>query len=332
MTQPSTVPAATPTSTGPVRPRRHPIKVWYRAIRVFSFTASITPILVGSALALVDGDVDGWRDVALIVAMLFASMAVHAGCNLGNDYYDYRRGIDDHIGAHDDPERIGPAGVIQDRSLTPAQVFRGMIVAFAIGTVIGLGIVWATGWPIFVLALVCLALAFLYTGGPKPLGYIALGEITVFVTMGLAMIMGSYYVLSEEVSWRSFGVALPLGLLVTAILHGNNLADVESDRRAGKVTVANSVSRGVGNLEYIVLVYGAWVALVALVVANPDLWPTLLAFGALPAGLGAVRLYVSETAQPVLRRGVRLSAGVHLRFGLLMVGGLLIAWAIRGLT
>ncbi len=317
--------AAQSSTRVPDRPRQSPFRVWYRAIRVFSFTASITPILVGSALALVDGDIDSPGAVALVIAMLLASMAVHAGCNLGNDYYDYRRGIDAHIGAHDDPEHIGPAGVIQDRSLTPAQVFRGMIVAFAIGTAIGLGIVWATGWPIFLLALACLALAFLYTGGPKPLGYIALGEITVFVTMGLAMIMGSYYVLSAEVSWRSFGVALPLGLLVTAILHGNNLADIESDRRAGKITVANSVSRSVGNLEYIVLVYGAWVALVGLVVTNTDLWPTLLAFGALPSGLQAVRLYVSETAQPILRRGVRLSAGVHLRFGLLMVVGLVVS-------
>ena len=327
MTSPVTTSRATGTGD-PGRPRQSPVRVWYRAIRVFSFTASITPILVGSSLALVDGDIDSWGAIALVVAMLLASMAVHAGCNLGNDYYDYRRGIDAHIGAHDDPEHIGPAGVIQDRSLTPAQVFRGMIVAFAIGTVIGLGIVWATGWPIFVLALVCLALAFLYTGGPKPLGYIALGEITVFVTMGLAMIMGSYYVLSDDVSWRAFGVALPVGLLVTAILHGNNLADVDSDRSAGKVTIANSVSRSVGNLEYIVLVCGAWVALVALVLTNTDLWPTLLAFGALPAGLRAVRLYVSETAQPVLRRGVRLSAGVHLRFGLTMAVGLVIAAAI----
>ncbi len=328
MTGPTRTAPASTNAEVPGRPRPSPIRVWYRAIRVFSFTASITPILVGSALALVDGDLDSWGAIALVVAMLLASMAVHAGCNLGNDYYDFRRGIDAHIGAHDDPTHIGPAGVIQDRSLTPTQVFRGMIVAFAIGTIIGLGIVWATGWPIFVLALACLALAFLYTGGPKPLGYIALGEITVFVTMGLAMIMGSYYVLSDDVSWRAVGVALPLGLLVTAILHGNNLADIDSDRAAGKITIANSVGRSAGNLEYIALVYGAWVALIGLVLTNTDLWPTLLAFGALSAGLKAVRLYVSETAPPVLRRGVRLSAGVHLRFGLLMTAGLVIAAAI----
>ncbi len=320
-TPPTAIPAP---SSGPA----NPVRTWLRAIRIFSFTASITPILVGSSLALLDGHIDGGRAITLVIAMLLASVAVHAGCNLGNDYYDYRRGIDADVGAGSDPKTTGPAGVIQDRSLTPEQVFGGMLVAFALATVIGIGIVIATGWPILVLALVCLALAFLYTGGPKPLGYIALGEVTVFVTMGLAMIQGSYYVLSGEVTWRSFGVALPLALLVTAILHGNNIADMATDRAAGKITVANALGRSAANAEYVVLVAGAWVAVVGLVILQPDLWPTLLTFAAVPTGVGVIRLYLTESSRPALRFGVRRSAGLHLRFGLLMLAGLLIATGI----
>ena len=319
MTRPSAArPAPSPAPTNAVR-------TWIRAIRIFSFTASITPILVGSALALLDGYVDGPRAVMLVVAMLIASVAVHAGCNLGNDYYDYRRGIDADVGAGSDPKTTGPAGVIQDRSLTPGQVYRGMIVAFALATGIGIGIVLATGWPILILALVSLVLAFLYTGGPRPLGYIALGEVTVFVTMGLAMIQGSYYVLSGEVTWRSFGVALPLALLVTAILHGNNIADMETDRAAGKITVANALGRRAANVEYVALVGGAWVAVVGVIIFQPDLWPLLLTFAAVPAGAGVVRLYLTGTERQALRFGVRRSAGLHLRFGLLTLAGLLIA-------
>jgi 1,4-dihydroxy-2-naphthoate polyprenyltransferase len=316
----------------PSVPGRGWLRTWLRAIRVFSFTASITPILLGSSLALFDGHLDSPRAIALVLAMLLASVAVHAGCNLGNDYYDYRRGIDADVGASSDPKTTGPAGVIQDRSLTPKQVFRGMLVAFGAGTVIGLGIVVATGWPIFVLALACLALAFLYTGGPKPLGYVALGEVTVFLTMGLAMIMGSYYVLSDEVTWRAFGVALPLSLLVTAILHANNVADMATDRAAGKVTVANLLGRRAANAELLALVGGAWVALVVLVVAEPRLWPTLLAFAAVPKAVEIARLYVSDAPRPRLRFGVRMTAGLHGRFGLLMVAGLLVATAIDRLT
>ncbi|HEV2527263.1 MAG TPA: 1,4-dihydroxy-2-naphthoate octaprenyltransferase [Thermomicrobiales bacterium] len=321
----TTPPTALP---APSRGPANPVRTWLRAIRIFSFTASITPILVGSALALLDGHIDGPREVALVVAMLLASVAVHAGCNLGNDYYDYRRGIDADVGTGSDPRTTGPAGVIQDRSLTPEQVFRGMIVAFALATVIGIVIVLATGWPILVLALICLALAFLYTGGPKPLGYIALGEVTVFVTMGLAMIQGSYYVLSGEVNWRSFGVALPLALLVTAILHGNNIADMATDRAAGKITVANALGRRAANIEYVALVAGAWVAVAVLVLLQRDLWPLLLTFAAIPAGAGVIGLYLTGTERPALRYGVRRSAGLHLRFGLLMVAGLLIATGV----
>lgn len=314
---------STPTGATP-----YLIRTWYRAVRVPSFTASVTPVMVGASLALVDGGLTDARGWLLLVAMLVASVAVHAGCNLGNDYYDWKRGIDPAAGSFGERPWDGPGGVIQDGSLTPRQILGGMIAVFVLATVIGLGIVAAAGWPIFVLALGCLALAFLYTGGPKPLGYIALGEVTVFLTMGLAMIMGSYGVLTGTVSWRAFGVALPLGLLVTAILHGNNIADIETDRAAGKVTVANAIGRVGANIEYAALVTGAYVAVIGLVLTNPDLWPVLLVFLSVPRALAAVRLYWIETTRFALRRGVRRSAGLHLQFGLLMAAGLLIAFVI----
>ena len=313
---------------GPAGASPGAVRTWFRAVRVPSFTASVTPILVGASLALVDGGLTDVRDWLLLIAMLVASVAVHAGCNLGNDYYDWKRGIDPAAGSFGERPWDGPGGVIQDGSLTPRQILGGMIAVFVLATVIGLGIVAAAGWPIFVLALGCLALAFLYTGGPKPLGYIALGELTVFLTMGLAMIMGSYGVLTGTVSWRAFGVALPLGLLVTAILHGNNIADIESDRAAGKVTVANAIGRPAANAEYTVLVAGAYLAVVGLVLANLDLWPVFLTFLSVPRGIAAVRLYRTETSRAMLRQGVRRSAGLHLQFGLLMAAGLVIAFMI----
>ena len=313
---------------GTAQPAPHLIRTWYRAVRVRSFTASVTPIMVGASLALVNGGLTDARGWLLLVAMLVASVAVHAGCNLGNDYYDWKRGIDPAAGSFGERPWDGPGGVIQDGSLTPRQILGGMIAVFVLATVIGLGIVAAAGWPIFVLALGCLALAFLYTGGPKPLGYIALGEVTVFLTMGLAMIMGSYGVLTGTVSWRAFGVALPLGLLVTAILHGNNIADIETDRAAGKVTVANAIGRVGANIEYAALVTGAYVGVIGLVLTNPDLWPALLVFLSVPRALAAVRLYRTETTRFALRQGVRRSAGLHLEFGLLLAAGLLIAFVI----
>jgi 1,4-dihydroxy-2-naphthoate octaprenyltransferase len=199
------------------------LKIWIQAMRFFSFTASIVPIAIGCALAIVDGEFSFW----LALVMLLAGCATHAGCNLANDYFDHVKGVDNAAS-------VGPSRVIQQRLLEPYEVRRGMIVAFAIATVLGLIVVIESGWPILIVALFSLAAAILYTGGPKPLGYMALGEVTVFVFMGLVMVMGAYYVLVDEINWRSFLVAAPIGFLSAAILHANDIRDIEPDQSAGK--------------------------------------------------------------------------------------------------
>jgi 1,4-dihydroxy-2-naphthoate polyprenyltransferase len=227
--------ATDPVSAGlTVPPRATPSRwrIWLQAVRYFSFTASAIPILIGSSLALVDREFDA----LLFLVMLAASIACHAGANLANDYFDHVKGIDT-------PESLGPSKVIQQSLLTPAEVRRGMIVAFAIATVLGLVIVAQTGWQILALALASLGAAYFYTGGPKPLGYIALGEITVLVFMGPVMIGGAYYVLAERLTWEVILASLPIGSLVAAILHANNVRDVDLDRRAGKVTLATLLVR-----------------------------------------------------------------------------------------
>src|SRR3954471_14877598 len=161
-------------------PRPSRLKIWMQAVRIFSFTASVIPIAAGAALALVDESFD----LLLLLVMLLAGIATHAGCNMANDYYDHKKGVDT-------PESIGPSRVIQQGLLSPAEVKRGMIIAFTIATLLGLIVVIAAGWPIFVVAILSLAAAFFYTAGPKPLGYIALGEVTVYLFMGLVMVMGS---------------------------------------------------------------------------------------------------------------------------------------------
>jgi 1,4-dihydroxy-2-naphthoate octaprenyltransferase len=300
-----------------VRPSR--IRIWIQAVRPFSFTASIAPIMVGTGLAAYHESFN----FVLFVAMLVASVLVHAGSNLANDYADHVRGIDTQ-------ESLGPSGVIQRGYLTPEQVRAGMVVCFGVATLIGFGIVAASDWKIFVLALVCLALAYLYTGGPRPLGYIALGEITVFVSMGLGIVMGSYYVYSGQLTWESFFVALPIALLVTAILHANNIRDIESDRQAGKVTLANALGRRAANWEYWLLVGLAYPSLLLLILADRGLWPaSVLPLFTLRAAIPLMGMYVSEQDQRQLSLGVRKTAGLHLQFGGLLAGGLLLAAAMR---
>jgi 1,4-dihydroxy-2-naphthoate polyprenyltransferase len=296
-------------------------RVWLQAVRVFSFTASVVPILVGSALAIYDRSFSLW----LCLVMVLASVACHAGANLANDYHDHRRGIDT-------AESLGPSKVIQQGLLSPAAVKRGMIVAFAVATLLGLVVVFATGWEILLLALASLAAAYLYTGGPKPLGYVALGEATVFLFMGPVMVGGAYYVLAERLTWPAVVASLPVGLLVAAILHANNVRDIELDRAAGKVTLATLLGRRRAAREYDLLVFGAYLATLLLVAVEPPLWPALLTLATLPIATRLARIEATATEPRDLNLVLRKTAGLHLRVGLLLTLGLLIAAAIDRLA
>ncbi len=290
------------------------LKIWFQAVRFFSFTASVVPIVVGSALALVDRQFDA----VLFAVMLVASVACHAGANLANDYFDDRKGIDND-------ESLGPSKVIQLGYLSSAQVLRGAIVALGIATVLGLYIVYETGWTILILALFSLAAAVLYTGGPKPLGYVALGEVTVFIFMGLVMVCGAYYVHTGHLTWQAVLLSLPVSALVAAILHCNNIRDIEFDHAAGKRTLASVFGRTWANREYAALVYGAYVAILALVVYDSSLWPVLVAFAALPVAIDLVRIVNGDSGPAELNKALRHTAGLHLRVGLALTTGLIVA-------
>jgi len=316
--------AATATVPGVPSPFAHfpaPVRAWLQAIRIFSFTASVIPILVGSALALVDDEFD----VSLFLLMLLASVACHAGANLANDYFDHRKGIDT-------PESLGPSKVIQQGLLTPEQVKRGMIIAFGIATAFGLLIVAQSGWQILALALASLAAAYLYTGGPKPLGYIALGELVVLIFMGPVMVVGAYYVLTGDVTATSVLVSLPIAMLVAVILHANNVRDIPLDRAAGKITLAILLGRRGATYEYWLLAGGAYLFTVVTVLTRPELWPVLLVFMTSPMAYRLCRNIAVGADAPALNRVLRATAGLHMRFGSLFALGLLLAAVIDRLS
>lgn len=290
---------------------------WLRAVRYHSFTASIIPILVGSALALIGGVVS-WP---LVIAMLIASVACHAGANMANDYFDHRKGVDNE-------RNLGPHKVIQLGLLTANQVRNGMISAFALATLVGVTIVFATDWRVFVLALASLGAAFFYTAGSKALGYVALGEVTVFLFMGPAMVCGAYYVLTGTVTWAALLVSIPIGALSAATLHANNIRDIEHDRAAGKATLATILGRERASTEYLVWIVASFVAVALTIAVEPSLWPLVLTALTVPGAARLVRLAYSAPDASTLNRLLRKTAGLHLQFGSLMTAGLLARLAL----
>lgn len=290
-------------------------EIWWRAIRPWSYTAAIIPVLLGASIAAYQGQLNVW----LLALALIGSIAIQAGTNLMNDYYDFRKGTDT-------PSVQGTGGALLRGDLTPRQIFIAGLVAFGIGAAIGLYLVSVTGPFIFWLGLFSVLCGYFYTAGPFALAYIGLGEIAVFIFMGPVMVVGSYYVQVQEVSLPVILAALPVSFLVAAILHANNLRDLESDRQNGKRTLATLLGRAGARIEYYVLIGGTYLSLLVLVLLGIAPWLTLICLVTLPLALRLIHIAATETEPKALQPVLRQTAALHLQFGVLLVTGWVIAW------
>lgn len=305
---------------------RQSLDVWYVALRPFTYPASIVPVLVGSAVAWYGGHAD-W---VLFLLTLFGSVAVQAGTNLANEYFDYVQGVDR-------ADSLGPAGVILEGKLRPRQVLWAAIVAFAFGTIVGLYIVAQVGWVILILGLASVLAAWFYTAKPVSLGYRGLGEPEVFIFMGPVTVVASYYVQARSLAWAPLLVSLPVALLVTAILHANNLRDIVQDNERHRLTWAVLACRRWGmeqgrvfsSLLYYAMLAGAYIILTGLVAAHAAPLPTLLTFLTIPQAYWLIRFVASGVEGKPLSRAVRGTARLQMSFGMTMTLGYLLAMLMR---
>ena len=303
-------------------PWRHTIKEsrmplvqkWWDAIRPWSYTAAIVPVLLGAAVAAHEVTIN-WL---LLVLALVGSIAIQGGTNLMNDYYDYKKGTDT-------PAVKGTGGALLRGDMTPEQIFRAGIIAFALGSVIGLYLVYTTGPFIFWLGLCSVAVGYFYTAGPFALAYVGLGELAVFIFMGPVMVLGSYYLQQPVIALPVIWAALPVSFVVAAILHANNLRDIDTDIINHKRTLATMLGRSGARIEFYVLVGGAFVSVLVLIALGLAPWPTLISFAMAPLAWRLMRTAATEVAAEKLHPVLRGSAVLHMRFGMLYVIGWVIA-------
>ncbi|MHC4563921.1 MAG: 1,4-dihydroxy-2-naphthoate octaprenyltransferase [Planctomycetota bacterium] len=303
-------------SEAPAVARPSTVTIWIRAIRPFAFTASVMPVVVGAMLALGSpGAAWGLLPLIAIGAVLF-----HTGTNLVSDAADYDRGVD-RPGTH------GGSGVLVEGILTSRQVFLGGLLAFAVGSAIGLILVYVRGPGVLWLGLAGLIGGFFYGGKKFGYKYIALGDAMVFALMGPLIVIGTYFVLTGRFEWVSLYVSLPVGCLVTAILHANNTRDIADDRQGGARTMANVFGLTAAKVEYSLLVGGAYVIVVALVIAGiAGPWCLLALLSAPLAGRNIVRIIQAkpERSERIASLDVE-TATLHLLFCVLLSAGLLVS-------
>ncbi|MEI2617488.1 MAG: 1,4-dihydroxy-2-naphthoate octaprenyltransferase [Thermomicrobiales bacterium] len=290
---------------------------WFMATRPFSFTASIIPALVGTALAAYSGSFSA----GLFLLVVVASLLVHAGTNLINDYFDHKHGADT-------AESVGNAGFIQSGIISPRAILAFGLVLFTVATALGLVIVAQVGWPVLLFAIPSVLAGYFYTGGPRPLGYVALGEATVFLFMGPVIVVGAYYVQTQHVSWEAIVLSIPVGLLVTAIIQANNIRDISDDTEVGKRTLATFIGQRWARREYAALVIGAYVVITLVAVGGLLPAGLLIVFLTIPRAIELVRIVSRRDDAGMLNTALRLTAGLHLQFGALLSLVLFIA-AIR---
>lgn len=283
---------------------------WYRATRPRTLSAAAVPVLAGTALALPQA----FAPHRFLLALLGA-VAIQAGTNMLNEHFDHVQGLD-----RTRPRRADM--VVQTGLLPPEALLRGGVVAMLVGALCGLALVAQTGPNLLVVGVLSVFAGYAYTARPFALGYRALGEVTVFTFMGPVIVMGAHFVQVERWTWPAFLLSLPIGLLVTAILHVNNVRDMEYDRAHGKRTLANLLGRRAAGVEYTLLVLGAYTLLSCLVAAGVLPPPVLLALLTLPRAVRLVRaLGMSRDVLPL--DGVMVgTAKLHRDFGLLLALGL----------
>ena len=269
-------------------------------------------MVAGCALALHDHT---FRLLPALAALLVA-LLLQIGSNLANDVFDYERGADS-------ARRAGPLRVTQSGLLTPAQVKAGMLCVFALAGLVGLYLAFAAGWIVLLIGLAAIFSAIAYTGGPFPLGYYGLGDLFVFLFFGLACVAGTYFVQAGKVSPAAWGMSLPVGLIIVGILVVNNLRDLQTDRLAGKHTLAVLLGGRFARAEYLACLLVAFLCLPVFCALGWLPWGALLAWLALPLAARLTRVVFTQTGQ-ALNAALGGTGQLALAFSLLFLLGMVL--------
>jgi 1,4-dihydroxy-2-naphthoate polyprenyltransferase len=255
-----------------------PLSAWLLATRPKTLPAAISPVIVGCAVAWAEEQFD----LVAALAAFAVALLLQVGANLANDVADFRRGADTD-------DRLGPMRVTQRGLISPRQVVVATVLVLLAAAAPGLYLVWRGGPVLAMLGLLAIAAAVTYTAGPKPFGYLGLGEFFVFIFFGPVAVVGTTFVMTHDVTGLALLSSVAMGCLVTAILVVNNLRDIDTDRAAGKRTLAVRIGRGATRWEYTALIAVAYaIPLIMWWSGLSEPWP-LLAWTTAPLAVHVVR-------------------------------------------
>lgn len=289
------------------------MKAWILACRPWSFTAAIVPLLVGAALAFMEG----YGDFFLLLLTLLGGVALQAATNMQNSCDDFRRGVDSLDYSHGESPIV--LGLLSEDAMR-----RAALIVFAFALVIGIVLTFFCGWPILLFGIIGIIGGYGYTGGRLSYKYIALGPVMVFLLMGPLMVMASYYVQTGMISWMPFLAGCPIGFLVAAIMHANDIRDIEHDRSVGISTLSTKLGFSSALQLHLFLICGAYLSLLLFLggFALPltVALPCILLLKLIPE----LRSLLKDPSRERLELLDEATAKHHFTFGLIFCAGLII--------
>ncbi len=289
-------------------------KTWVKTARPFSLTATVSPILVGTAVAAYDGTFH----LAIFLVTLFSSLFLQIGTNYFNEYFDYRYGLDT-------PESLGSTTVIFRHEMTAAQVLAGGVGSFVIAAALGLVLVYLVGPAIILFGLTGMAIAYFYNAKPFKFATRGLGDILVYIAMGFLMTWGAYYVQIPRWSWLAFAASVPVGFLVTAILNMNNTRDYQDDLAVHKRTLPVRFGQVFGQRFHAFLLLGSYIAVSLFVLLRVLPLYSLAVWITFPLAFSNVRAVLLATDRKAFAIGIKRTAALHLQFGAMLALGIVVA-------
>lgn len=290
-------------------------KVWWQLTRPHTLTAAFAPVLLGTALAIENSGRIHW---GMFLSMLVASLFIQAATNMFNEYYDFKRGLDNE-------NSVGIGGAIVRHGIQPKTVLNLAFSLYGISVLLGAYISISTSWWVAAVGVVSLAAGYLYTGGPLPIAYTPFGELVSGFFMGILIILISFYIQTGTVTSTSVLVSFPSFLLVGAILLANNIRDLDGDKEFGRKTLAILLGRtgairllaGMFALSYI------WViGLIFAGVVSP--WLAIVALS-IPSAIKATKGFIGNSNPLQMMPAMAATAKTNTIFGLLLSVGIFLS-------
>lgn len=289
--------------------------VWWRLLRPHTLTASFVPVSIGTLLAVLDGAFH----LLLFLAMLLASVMIQAATNMFNEYYDYKRGLDNE-------KSVGIGGTIVRDGVKPIVVKRLAYLFYAIPVILGIYICIETSWWIAVIGLICMIIGYLYTGGPAPIAYSPFGELFSGLMMGTVIIGISYYIQTFNLNWEIIMISIPVAIFIGCILLSNNIRDLDGDKENGRRTLAILLGRQKAIIFLSILMLIAYSLTAGYIIAG--LLPIYSVISLLSAisARKAVMIFLANTTNVGMMPAMAATAKTNTIYGLLIGLSLLLQY------